>query len=50
MKLDGVKIITHPTVQPNVLYAVGPCTCKGENEKCPRCGGAGIFAVKSVHA
>lgn len=43
-----VKIVTHPAVQPNVLYAVGPCTCKGEREDCPRCNGVGFFAVKAV--
>jgi hypothetical protein len=43
----AVKIVTHESVQPGVLYAVGPCTCKGEDPKCPRCNGVGIFAVKA---
>jgi hypothetical protein len=45
-RTGAMKIVTHPSVQPGLIYAVGPCPCCGERRDCPRCAGSGIYAVK----
>lgn len=50
--IGGFRVVTHPAVEPGLLYAVGPCPDRDKADhgaSCRRCGGLGIYAVKATN-